>query len=314
MNRTDRLLALVLSLQSQGIQRAEDLADQFEVSKRTIYRDLEALAQAGIPIVAVPGQGYHLLEGYFLPPLTFNEEEATVLVLGIDFVADQMDVGYQAASLSAKQKIEAVLSATLRSGVKDLQESIAFLPSRRELPEHRHRLQILRRALVSRRSVRLCYTTRHPQPGAEAVQIREVDPYGLVYFKDAWFLIGHCHLRADLRHFRLDRIDRLEVLDRSFVRPEDPFAASRRQPDGDLVVRALFDRSVARWVQEAHFFYQVSAVEHPEGLLVTLKVHQIGEVLPWLLSWGSQVRVLEPVSVQECLKREAEQIQALYWQ
>ncbi len=312
MNRTDRLLALVLSLQSQGVQRAEDLAEQFEVSKRTIYRDLEALSQVGIPIVAIPGQGYHLLKGYFLPPLTFNEEEATVLLLGLDFIADQMDVGYQAAAFSAQQKIESVLSEELRMGVRDLQQSITFVPSLRHDPEQRQQLQILRRALISRRRIGFRYTTRHPQPGAAAVQDREVDPYGLVFFKEAWFLVAHCHLREDLRHFRLDRIEQLHLLDQTFVRPQDPFAASRKQTDGDLVVRALFDPRIARWVQETRFFYQVAAEDHAEGLLVTLRARQVGEILPWLLSWGSQVRVLEPSSVQKQLKQEAERLIAHY--
>src|SRR5690349_23695534 len=82
MNRTDRLLAIVLELQSAGRRRAEDLAATFETSKRTIYRDIQALSEAGVPLVAIPGQGYSLMEGYFLPPLTFSAGEAAMLLLG----------------------------------------------------------------------------------------------------------------------------------------------------------------------------------------------------------------------------------------
>ncbi len=74
MNRTDRLLAIVLELQGRGKRRAEDLAETFETSKRTIYRDIQALCETGVPIVSIPGRGYSLVEGYFLPPLSFTTD------------------------------------------------------------------------------------------------------------------------------------------------------------------------------------------------------------------------------------------------
>ena len=92
MNRTDRLLAIVLELQGKGRQRAEDLAGTFETSKRTIYRDISALGQAGVPLISVPGRGYALMKGYFLPPLSFRADEATMLLLGSDFMAQNFAV------------------------------------------------------------------------------------------------------------------------------------------------------------------------------------------------------------------------------
>ena len=105
MNRTDRLLAMVLELQGKGWQRAEDLAATFECSRRTIYRDLQALGQAGVPLVSMPGRGYSLMEGYFLPPLSFGTDEATMLLLGSDFMAQHFDAQYRAAAQSAGRKI-----------------------------------------------------------------------------------------------------------------------------------------------------------------------------------------------------------------
>src|SRR4051812_8791041 len=109
MNRTDRLLAILLELQAKGQQRAEDLAATFEVTKRTIYRDMLALAESGVPVVSVPGQGYSLVEGYFLPPLSFSTDEAIMLLLGSDFVGRNVDAQYANAAQSARRKIEAVL-------------------------------------------------------------------------------------------------------------------------------------------------------------------------------------------------------------
>src|SRR3989440_9207607 len=127
MNRTDRLLAIVLELQGKGKQRAEDLAATFEVSKRTVYRDIQALSEAGVPIAAAPGQGYMLVSGYFLPPLSFTAEEATILLLGSDVMRANFDAQYREAAISAGRKIAGVLPDHLRDEVAYLQASIRFV-------------------------------------------------------------------------------------------------------------------------------------------------------------------------------------------
>src|SRR5579859_2331703 len=124
MNRTDRLLAVVLELQGKGWQRAEDLAATFECSRRTIYRDLQALGQAGVPLVSVPGRGYSLMEGYFLPPLSFTTDEAAMLLLGGELMTQRFDAQYRDAADSARRKIAAVLPERLRAEVGALRESI----------------------------------------------------------------------------------------------------------------------------------------------------------------------------------------------
>src|SRR5919109_697697 len=151
MNRTDRLLAIILELQGKGRQRAEDLAETFETSKRTIYRDMLALGEAGVPIVSIPGRGYSLMKGYFLPPLSFTTDEATMLLLGSDFMAQNFDAQYRQAALSAGRKIAGVLPEKLRDEVDYLQSSIRFIAtgtmgSSREV----EMLQQLRRAVLER--------------------------------------------------------------------------------------------------------------------------------------------------------------------
>src|SRR5229473_2271671 len=114
MNRTDRLFAIVLELQRKGQQRAEELAVTFEVSTRTLYRDMQALSEAGVPIIAIQKKGYSLARGYFLPPLRFTTEEALILALGSDFMGHNFDDRYRAAAEAAYRKIDAVLPDTLR--------------------------------------------------------------------------------------------------------------------------------------------------------------------------------------------------------
>ena len=314
MNRTDRLLAIVLELQGKGRQRAEDLASTFETSKRTIYRDIQALGEAGVPLVAVPGRGYALMKGYFLPPLSFNTEEATMLLMGSDFMAQNFDAQYREAAQAAGRKIAGVLPERLRDDVRYLQSSIRFIaPGMVEGEREAEMLRQLRRAIIEQTTVRFCYHTRYAQSDTDEHRIREADPYGLVHINNRWLLVAYCHWRKDVRNFRLDRVDTLELLSTTFVRPAD-FSMNERKHEerGTLVIHALFDAEVARWVLESRSYYMTAAEETAEGLLVTLKARQENEVLQWLLSWGRHVRVLEPASVRERLWEEAKGMMGYY--
>ncbi len=330
MNRTDRLLAIILELQGKGRQRAEDLAETFETSKRTIYRDIQALGEAGVPIVSIPGRGYSLMKGYFLPPLSFTTDEATMLMLGSDLMAQSFDAQYRSAALAASRKIENVLPAMLREEVQYLQSSIRFITTdAMERPVETEKLLLVRRAIFQRNTIRFCYFTRYPSspvelegesvisdqyttssvPATPIANTREADPYGLIHYLNTWHVIAYCHLRNDIRNFRLDRIDDLILLPKTFQRPANfKMSESQSGQRKRMVVRVLFDKEVARWVKESRSYFTDSVEETPQGLLVTLKPHQESEVLQWLLSWGRHVRVLEPETLH---KRIIEETQAM---
>lgn len=331
MTRTDRLLSIVLALQARRWQRAEDLAEMLAVSPRTIYRDMSALGEAGVPLVAVPGRGYSLSEGYFLPPLMFTTDEAVMLLLGSDYAAQHFDDRYHAASRTAAKKLQAILPEALLEEVTALQESLRFVPINVfDHPAEQARLQQLRRALVEQRAVRFRYGARPdsarpdsarpdsarpddaPWPGSDGPG-HTVDPYGLVAMGGTWYLVGFCHARRDVRHYALGRMDGLALLDKTFDRPAGYRLRRDNAADGrDLVVRVRFDAHAAPWVREATTRYVADVEALPDGLLVTLRVRREAEVIPWLLGWGAHARVLEPASLRHRLATEAERIAAQY--
>jgi predicted DNA-binding transcriptional regulator YafY len=305
MNRTDRLLAIILELQAAKQLRAEDLAAIFETSVRTIYRDMQALSEAGVPIVSVTGQGYSLMDGYFLPPLRFTTEEAIMLLLGSNSLARSFDDYYRRAAAAASRKIEAILPEPLRAEVREVQDSILLVGDAANEQEA-DRLRQLRRAILERRQVRFQY---HARSREGAAQMRNADPYGLINFDQTWYLVAHDHLRHDLRHFRLERMEQLVLLDKRFARPPDfhmnPPDVERDRPQ---VVRVLFDHAVARWVRESRNFFVVQQEDTAEGLLVTLRVRDPDEIMAWLLGWGGRVRVLAPDEVRRRLIDSAQAI------
>ena len=341
MNRTDRLLAIVLELQGKGRQRAEDLAATFEMSKRTIYRDLQALGQAGVPIVSIPGRGYSLIAGYFLPPLSFTTDEATLLLLGADVMSQSFDAQYRAAAQSASRKIAGVLPEKLRDETQALRDGISFVGGERTSASALLRLQHLRGAIIGRQSVRFAYYARHsgerlnetmerpetapstsppqtpltPSPAASAPpQTRVADPYALAHVGGVWYLTAFDHERQAMRTFRLDRMDALTPLDQTFTRRPGTFRLTRGQDETmALTARVRFDAEVARWVREAPSFFAVATDEMPDGgLLVTLRLRREDDLAGWVLSWGGHACVLEPESLRRQVAAEAAAILRAY--
>jgi predicted DNA-binding transcriptional regulator YafY len=306
MNRTDRLLSILLELQDQPWRRATDIAELFDVSTRTIYRDMQALEEAGVPVEGVPGRGYRLFEGYLLPPLLFTTDEAVVLKLGAGYLAGHFDASYRAAAQAAGLKIDGVLPEELRAVVEKLHESIRFVPVNAfDNPAEQALLKALRRALLGPNTVQF--------RDAERGEALTVNPYTLVHLGRAWHLVGLNHATRRVQHFPLGRMTGLTVTEATFERPAGykPSDADETQARG-LVVRVLFDETVAPWVKDVPSFYVEDTRQQADGLLVTLRVQREAEVLPWLLSWGAHAYVLEPASLRHRLAHEARRIAERY--
>lgn len=306
MNKTDRLMAIILELQRYGGRRAEDLAATFETSVRTIYRDMQALSEAGVPVIGAPGQGYSLMEGYFLPPVSFTAEEATALLLGLDYIERQFDAGYRAKAQGARGKLEAILPEPVRLGVARVRAGVKLLA----VPKagggaEEAALAALRRAIVDERRVRFRYVKKVPGPDGERRSVREADPYGLVLVEGAWTLVAFCHLRQDMRHFRLSRMSAVEVLEERFRRPEHFDLHTYEPPDGrSVVVRVRIAPELEDRVLENNYYYAESMERTSGGLLLTLMVRHPYEVLGWVLGWGSAAVVLEPEELRERVRQE----------
>jgi predicted DNA-binding transcriptional regulator YafY len=311
MNRTDRLLAIILELQSRRSCRAEDLAATFEISRRTVYRDIEALAEAGVPIIATPGIGYSLVEGYFLPPVRFTVEEAIMLLLGSTMMTQAFDTEYQRASTVAAHKIEALLSDADRARVAELSARIQFIvPTTSDRSDEKDAIPKLRRAILDSQVVRFTYLSRHmAYKDVNSSEVRDVRPYNLVNVNGNWQLVGYCLLRQDIRVFRFSRMADLKILGQKFDRKEHLELwerAQRRmsQPTYPFTAVLEFDPESARWAQEDQFFYISDRQEVGDRLQVRLNAPDEQAVLQWILGWGKHVRVLEPESLRQRLIAE----------
>ena len=306
MNRTDRLLAIVLELQGRDRVTAEELARTFEVTKRTIYRDVAALNESGVPVVSAAGQGYWLMEGYFLPPVSLTPDEAVMLILGSEVMAGSFDAQYQAAATSASRKIEAVLSETVQRDVTYFKENVRFISmDSKVLSDIPETLQRVRRAILGQKSLHLHYFKRAEDHRGELTE-RTVDPHGLIHFNGMWLLSAYCHMRRAMRMFRLERVRHVTVLAKTFTRQPGFSIHKLHEFQAQTTVELLFDPEVAQWVRERPVPYPSAYEDTPEGLRVTISVRQPGEILGWVLGWGAKVRVLSPERLRARLKGELE--------
>jgi len=200
MNRIDRLFGILTLLQSKKFVSAESIADKFGISVRTVYRDVKALSEGGIPVSFEAGRGYFIVQGYFLPPVSFSSEEANALLLMETMVKGFADKSIHTHYSSALQKIKAVLRSSQKESIEFLQSNMKM-----QLPEcfvnDYDYLSVLQTAISDKIVIDLEYKNNKSE-----ISKRRVEPIGLVFYAFSWHLIAWCHLRGEYRDFKVARI------------------------------------------------------------------------------------------------------------
>jgi len=307
LNRVDRLLGYLIVFQSHKLVRAQDLAARFEVSERTVYRDVEALVELGIPVVGVAGEGYRLLEGYSLPPIMFTEAETHALVLAISMLSGLTQNGpTKLAAASALEKVEAILPKVTLERAQAMQKVLGFYAvGRRPVNLDDERFVTLQKAIDRNKVVYLHYHAQH----SNAISARDVEPLYLAFLDNVWILHGYCRLRQDYRNFRLDRIDQLAVKNESFE--PRPIRLPKLSPEYTSVL-VRFNGDIARWVREIqHITFAGDVSEDEEGSVVmAYHVSSPSQFVRWLLSWGNEMEVIEPAEMREMVAQTAKEMAA----
>ena len=216
MRRAERLFRLVNQLRTRGVSRAEDLAAYFEISMRTVYRDIAHLQASGLPIEGEAGVGYLLRPGFDLPALTFTFEQIDALAIGLAFV----EVAGDTSLSDAAREVRAKLQASLPEPDQRKLENAPLFASRRDGRANPF-LKIVRRAIREANVLRLQY-----QDAGGNLSDRRVKPLAIWAFTEGWLFAGWCEHRNDFRAFRLDRISAIaETGDRFADHPEQNLQA-----------------------------------------------------------------------------------------
>jgi predicted DNA-binding transcriptional regulator YafY len=314
-NSATRLITLIFLLQNQPKQKASDLAEKLGVSIRTIHRYFGLLDEMGIPVYAERGPygGFSLVRGYKIPPLIFSVEEAVAVYLGTSLVREMWGELYREAAGGALAKLENILPNEQRNEIEWARQSLIATGLHRADPKTwLPILAGLRKAVHEKNRVSVIYQSASPIKA----QKRKVDPYALVLRTGLWYLVGYCHLRTAIRTFRVDRIQKLSILDQTFQRPQDFNIHDYLENEfsDQPSVRALlkFIPEAAHMVMSNRIIWE-SVEENSDGsTVVTLNAPD----LPWLtsmaLSFANWVTVLEPFELREMVRSWAEATAKLY--
>ncbi len=200
MNRIDRLFGILILLQSKKFVPAEKIADRFGISVRTVYRDIKALGEQGIPVSFEQPKGYFIVQGYFLPPVAFNTEEANALLLMETIVYGFTDKSIQTHYSSALNKIKSVLRNSQKDNIEFLEKQTMFQVPERLLNDYEY-LSPLQSAISAKQVIEFRYKNQK-----EEESCRQAEPIGLVFYAFSWHLIAWCNLRNDYRDFKVSRI------------------------------------------------------------------------------------------------------------
>lgn len=214
MNRIDRLFGILVLLQSKKYVTAEQIADQFGMSIRTVYRDMKALGEQGIPLSFESHKGYFIVQGYFLPPISFNTEEANALLLMERFLSGFADKSILQHYTTALNKVKAVLRTAQKEKLESLNERIKLqLPER--LTNNFEYLSVLQNAISAKCIIEINYKNNK-----EELSKREIEPIGLIFYAFSWHLIAWCHLRNEYRDFKVSQILNIKCTDIPFKKQE----------------------------------------------------------------------------------------------
>jgi predicted DNA-binding transcriptional regulator YafY len=314
MNRTDRLVAMVMHLQGRRLVRAAELARRYEVSVRTVYRDIAALGEAGVPIAGEPGVGYSLVPGYHLPPVMLTADEAAALFVGAEMVKQFTDASLTEAMNTAVDKLRAVLPRDRQEHVERLarQTVIVGRPGHAAANPAAHPwLLAVQRGVAQRRVLRLDY-----RAGAGGNQtVREVEPLGVVFYRGAWTLVAWCRLRRDVRHFRVDRIQKLEAQGET-VPPRQDFSLARHLAEesaGDtLAARVWFAQAAQERAQAENSATMTVETARNGGAEFSFTTFSYEWLARWVLSFGTDAEAISPEPLRELVRRESEAIARRY--
>ncbi len=310
MNRTDRLIAMVLLLHSRKITRARDMAEHFGIAIRTVYRDMKALNEAGVPIAAESGEGYSLLPGYHLPPVMFTREEAVSLYLGAELTRHLTDASLTSHTDSALMKILAVLPDDQRAHLEKLKDRTHITTRAASIRDgfRDDTLSSIQDALVRRRVLSMDYYSTE----RDATTERRVEPLGLVFYANYWHLIAYCRLRKDIRDFRTDRVKRIFISDEKFDPPKDfslkEYLERDQRLDDAEELKIKFDSKLAGFVRDRHNYGIIHEQKSKGGVIFTFLIPINEFLIGWLLSFGEMIEIISPSSLHEALHIEAEKL------
>ncbi len=288
-------------LQTKKRVTLAEIEDRFGLTRRTIFRDIRSIIDSGVPIGGDAGSGYFIVEGYHLPPVVFNKEEAAALLLSSKLIEKNVDSQTQQEVQAAMEKVKAVLRYSDKDFLDDLEKRVTILGN----PAHEtsgfpdSHLQVIQQALVSKQVIQMDYFANYSGNTTH----REVAPLGLVYYSQRWHMIGYCYLRQAIRDFRSDRMSGVTITATTFNPDDHPdyldFTHGMIGGTDALKANILFTKKVTRYIVDQKYYYGfVQEKITDDGVEMEFLTPNYEYLARWLLMFGNDATVIGPNELQ----------------
>lgn len=307
--KIDRLVSIIMILLDKKRISAQELADMFEVSPRTIYRDIDAISMAGIPIRSTPGAGggFEIMQGYKIDKKVFSENDLAALLMGLSGLSGMVR-GSEAVHALAKVKsfIPAERAKNIELKASRISIDLSKWAGNRNIQSY---LEIIRTALEENRLLSFEYVAHHGSKTA-----RTAEPYQLVLKGSHWYLQGYCRLRNDFRLFRISRMLNLKLSDEAFVPREyekPVLEFSEILETMQIKIKIRVHKSIMDRVLD-YCTYEDFMPDGDEHYIVNFPFVENDYHYDILLSFGSSCECLEPLYIRENMKQKIQEIAAVY--
>ncbi|MFD1631255.1 helix-turn-helix transcriptional regulator [Pseudopedobacter beijingensis] len=300
IKKFDRVVAILTCLQTKRTVKAQELANKFGVSLRTIYRDIKTLEASGVPIIGEAGTGYTILEGYRLPPIMFTKQEASSFVTAEKLMNSFTDKNVRQAFQSGIDKIKSVLRGSDKDWLEALEKQIVIYHHNKlfndALP---HVFETLLESIASKKQVKMFYRSFN-----EEHTERLIEPVGIFNENSYWYILGYCLLRKDYRQFRTDRILGLTILDSSFTK-EHGAVENYRKKSTDEPKRILIlsvDKEVTKYIAGTRKYYgfiDETVRDNEVEMRFALNEKYDDYFIRWFLMFADHATIVSPVDFKD---------------
>ena len=297
LKKLDRVTAILTQLQSKPVVRAQDLAEKFDVSIRTIYRDVKTLENAGIPIVGEAGNGYSLMDGYKLPPIMFTKEEVLSFItaekLMQKFSHQSLGSHYQAAM----EKVRSVLRNSDKNLIQNIEKQIDVFSFHTDSGDSlKNVIPIILESIADKTQLNIRYQTVDGR-----IDNRTIETVGMFFEFNFWYIMAFCTLRKDFRQFRIDRILEISKTLNPFLQEYGQVNDYRKKSNGNKIrAKLLVDKKIMSHLVNSKKYYGLTEeVETEQGVELTFETEWISDGFPrWLITFADYATVLEPESLR----------------
>lgn len=303
MNRIDRLSAILIMLQSSPSVRMKQITNRFDITPRTVYRDIKALEEAGVPIAGDSRTGFSLVEGFKLPPLMFTEKEAFAFLAAEKLVDRFSDAGLKEGYKSGIDKIKSVMRLAEIKAMDNFTDNVSSLDLRFKNPaDSQNILQHLMSEIFKRKKVQISYFSYSRQEAS----IRKVDPIGIFFSMSHWYLIAFCNTKKDYRTFRVNRIQEIINTDKDFEQEHPPLSSllkSLKDKDNLQEVIIEVSKNDLSFIDDSKYYQGLIAEKDKEDKVeLHFMIFSIDRFARWYLSYIDIAKIISPNSLKNTVK------------